>query len=317
VSPVRVDIGICVKNAETTIKEAIERVMEQDFPHECMELIVVDGCSRDKTLSIVKDCLDTIDMKSKVFRENKGLGHARQIVVDNASGDYIVWVDGDMVLSKDFVRKQVEFMDENPDVGIAKGKYEMRSGPNLLATLEIYSRAAAKLADYSREKARSKSLGTSGCIYRVKAIRQAGGFDKNIKGYGEDWDAEYRTRLAGWSLCTCQVPYQDYERLGLTWKELWRRYWKRGYDMHDVLEKHKGVIKVYAMLPPLAFLAGLFNSFSVYRLTRKKIVFLLPFFYALKMVYWWFGFIRRRLESQPRLYAVGEQLTKSIYNGKT
>jgi len=316
-SPVRVDIGICVKDAEATIKEAIERVMEQDFPHEFMELIVVDGCSRDKTLSIVKDCLDKVDMKSKVFRENKGLGHARQLVVDNARGDYIVWVDGDMVLSKDFVRKQVKFMEDNPDVGIAKGKYEMRAGPNLLATLEIYSRAAAKLGDYRREKARSKSLGTSGCIYRVKAIRQAGGFDKTIKGYGEDWDAEYRTRLAGWSLCTCPVPYQDYERLGISWKELWRRYWKRGYDMHDVLEKHKGVIKVYAMLPPLAFLAGLFNSFSVYRLTRKKIVFLLPFFYTLKMIYWWFGFIRRHLESHPNLHNLDAQLTKNIYNSKT
>jgi glycosyltransferase involved in cell wall biosynthesis len=316
-SNVRVDIGICVKNAEATIKEAIERVMEQDFPHEFMELIVVDGCSRDKTLSIVKDCLDTIDMKSKVFRENKGLGHARQIVVDNASGDYIVWVDGDMVLSKDFVRKQVAFMEENPDVGIAKGKYELRPGPNLLATLEIYSRAAAKLADYSREKARSKSLGTSGCIYRVKAIRQAGGFDKNIKGYGEDWDAEYRTRLAGWSLCTCQVPYQDYERLGLTWKELWRRYWKRGYDMHDVLEKHRGAIKLYTMLPPTAFLAGLLNSMAVYKLTREKFVFLLPFLYPLKMTFWWFGFIRRHLESQPKMGNGDEQKTKSIYNSKT
>jgi glycosyltransferase involved in cell wall biosynthesis len=316
-SPVRVYIGICVKDAEATIKEAIERVMEQDFPHEFMELIVVDGGSRDKTLSIVKDCLDTVDMENKIFSENKGLGHARQIVVDNASGNYIVWVDGDMVLSKDFVRKQVEFMEENPDVGIAKGKYEMRPGPNLLATLEIYSRAAAKLGDYRCEKARSKSLGTSGCIYRVKAIRQAGGFDETIKGYGEDWDAEYRTRLAGWSLCTCQVPYQDYERLGLSWKELWRRYWKRGYDMHDVLEKHKGVIKVYAMLPPLAFLAGLLNSFFVYRLTRKKIVFLLPFFYPLKMVYWWFGYIRRHLESQPNLHNADEQLTKDIYNSKT
>jgi len=297
VSNIRVAVGMCVKNAEVTVKEAIEQVIEQDFPHEFMELIVVDGCSRDKTLSIVKDCLDTIDMKSKIFCENKGLGHARQIVVDNARGDYIVWVDGDMVLAKDFVRKQVEFMEENSDVGIAKGKYELRHGPNLLSTLEIYSRAAAKLGDFRHEKARSKSLGTSGCIYRVKAIRQAGGFDKNIKGYGEDWDAEYRTRAAGWSLCICQVRYQDYERLGLTWKELWLRYWKRGYDSYDVLEKHSGIIKLYTMLPPAAFLAGILNSLSVYRLTREKIVFLLPFFYPLKMMFWWFGFISRHLES--------------------
>ena len=299
-SNVKVTVGMCVKDAEATVREAMESVIDQDFPHELMELIVVDGCGRDKTPLIVKDCLDKIDIRYRIFRENEGLGHARQIVVDNASGDYIVWVDGDMVFSKDFVRKQVEFMEQNPNVGIAKGKYELSPGPDLLATLEIYSRAAAKLADHSLEKARSKSLGTAGCIYRVEAIRQAGGFDKGIKGYGEDWDAEYRTRAAGWSLCTTQVQYRDYERLGLTWKELWLRYWKRGYDLHDVFEKYRGVIKFYRMLPPAAFLSGLFNSLTLYKLMREKVVFLMPLLNTLETTAWWLGFIRRRLDSPEK-----------------
>jgi glycosyltransferase involved in cell wall biosynthesis len=293
----KVTVGICVKNAEASIKEAIDSIINQDFPHEFMELIIVDGCSTDKTLSISKEWLEKKDLTYKIFKENKGLGKARQIVVDNASGDYIVWVDGDMVLSREFVRKQVEFMNHNPKVGIAKGKYELSSGPNLLATLEIYSRAAAKLVDYRQKKAISKSLGTSGCIYRVKAIRQVGGFDENIKGYGEDLDAEYRTRTAGWSLRVIQVLYRDYERLGLTWKKLWVTYWKRGFDMIDFIRKHNGIIKLYWMLPPVAFLAGLFNSLEMYKLIRVKVVFLLPLQHALKMTPWWFGFIQRRLAS--------------------
>jgi len=299
-SNVRVTVGMCVKNVETTVKEAIESIIDQDFPHGLMELIVVDGYSRDGTLSIIRDYLGKIDVKIRIFHESKGLGQARQIVVDNARGDYIVWVDGDMVLSQDFVRKQVEFMEQNPKVGIAKGKYELSPGPNLLATLETYSRVAAKLADYSLEKMRSKSLGTSGCIYRVEAIRQAGGFDINIKGYGEDWDAEYRTRAAGWSLYTTPVQYRDYERLGLTWKELWFRYWKRGYELHDVLQKHRGVIKLYRMSLPATFLSGLFNSLALYKLIREKVVFLMPPLYTLKMTAWWLGFIRRRLDSHAK-----------------
>lgn len=303
---VRVTLGMCVRNAEPTVKEAIETVIDQDFPHELMELIVVDGYSSDRTLSIIQNYLAKVDIKNRIFRENEGLGQARQIVVNNASGDYIVWVDGDMVLSKDFVRKQVEFMEQNPKAGIAKGRYELTPGPNLLATLEIYSRAAAKIADYGLEKTRSKSLGTSGCIYRVEAIRQAGGFDKNIKGYGEDWDAEYRTRATGWSLYTTQVKYRDYERLGLTWKELWQRHWKRGYDMHDIFQKHKGVIKLYSMLPLAAFLLGLFNSLTLYRLKREKVVFLLPLLHPLEMTAWWLGFIRRRLDSRSNRHVLKE-----------
>jgi glycosyltransferase involved in cell wall biosynthesis len=282
---------MCIKNVEATIKEAIESVIEQDYPHEFMEFIIVDGYSKDKSISIIKDCLSQVSIKNKIFYENEGLGNARQIVVDNASGDYIVWVDGDMVLSKDFVRRQVEFMEQNPHVGIAKGRYELSSGANLLSTLEIYSRAADKMEDYSSEKTRFKSLGTSGCIYRVKAIRQVGGFDKNIKGYGEDWDAEYRTRAAGWSLRTSPVYYRDYERLGVRWKELWHRYRRRGYDLHYFFQKYKGIIQVYRMLPFVAFLAGLLKSSALYGLTRQKLVFLLPFQYMFKMSAWWFGYI--------------------------
>lgn len=298
---VQVTLGMCVKNAETTVKQAMESVINQDFPHKFMQLIVVDGCSKDRTLSVVENCLGETDLQNKIFHENEGLGRARQIVVDNADGNYIVWVDGDMILSGDFVRKQVDFMENNPQVGIAKGKYEMTPGPDLLATLEIYSRAGAKLEDYNSQTARSKSLGTSGCIYRVGAIRQAGGFDEKITGYGEDWDAEYRTRRAGWKLCTTQVRYRDYERLGLTWKNLWRRYWQRGYDLYRVFQKHKCVIRLYRMLPPAAFLSGLLKSLTLYKLTRRKIVYLLPFQHTLKNVAWWMGFARRAYESSIQI----------------
>ena len=294
----KVTIGVCVKNCEDFIKEAVDSVIGQDFPHELMELIIVDGYSEDKTLSILKDNLGKTDLKHKIFYENEGLGRARQIVVDNSGGDYIVWVDGDMVLSRDFVREQVEFMERHPDVGIAKGKLGLTPGANWIATLEIYSRAASKMVDFNyKVKARSKSMGTSGCIYRVRAIRQVGGFDENIKGYGEDFDAEYRIRTTGWLLCTTHVQYRDYERRGLTWKDLWCRYLRRGYDMHHFLDKNKGMITLYKMLPPAAFLAGLFHSIKIYRLTSRKVAFLLPLQYVLKMIAWCLGFVRSSLAS--------------------
>jgi len=43
-------------------------------------------------------------------------------MVDNASGEYIEWVDSDVVLPKNYLRKQVEFMDRNPGVGAARKK---------------------------------------------------------------------------------------------------------------------------------------------------------------------------------------------------
>jgi len=45
-----------------------------------------------------------------------------------------------MILLKNFVRKQVEFMEQNPKVGIAKGKLPLKMLKNTLATLEMFSR---------------------------------------------------------------------------------------------------------------------------------------------------------------------------------
>jgi len=289
-----VTIGVCVRNAEATIKEALESIIEQDYPHNLLELIIVDGCSKDQTVTIIDECLKNVNIKTKIFREKGGLGLARNIVVENATGDYIVWVDGDMTLSKDFIKRQVEFMMQNPKVGIAKGQYELILGANFLSTLEIYSRAVDKITVYSPKKTRYRSLGTSGCIYRVNAIKQVGNFDKSIRGYGEDWDAEFRISTAGWSLCTTQAYYRDYERFGITWKELWCRYWRRGYDLYCFYEKYKGLLQLYRMLPIFAFFSGLLKSRILYKLTRRKFVFLLPFQYKLKMIAWWLGYISHR-----------------------
>jgi glycosyltransferase involved in cell wall biosynthesis len=303
-----VTIGVCVRNGEDTIKEAIESIIEQDFPHKLVELLVVDGYSEDKTLFIIKKSLESSVIKSKIFGENKGLGYARQIVVDNAEGEYIVWVDGDMIISRDYVRKLSDFMKRHPEVGIAKGKQALEPGANLLATLEAFSRAAGKMVDYQSKRAYSKALGTSGSIYRTRAVRQVGGFDKDLKGYGEDWDVEIRVREAGWSLLTIDAKYLDYERRGLTWKTLWSRYWRRGYDMHYFLHKNRGLIKHYRMFPPAAFLSGLLHAYKLFKITQRKTVFLLPFQYAFKVTAWYVGFIKSHLNSHRRKYD-GHQMT--------
>ena len=284
---VKVTIGLCVKNAEATIKQATDSLFSQDFPHELMELIVVDGYSVDKTLSIIKDSLKNTDIRSKILYENKGLGHARQIVVDNAEGKYIIWVDGDLVLSRDYVRKQVEFMERNPKVGIAKGKYGIHKESSLVAALEDIEFVSS--FRYQGEIG-SKPLATSGCIYRVEAIRQVGGFDESIKGVGEDMDAEYRIRGAGWLLYI--TPAIFYERRRKTWKSLWDEYFWHGRGGRHLLGKNRQLVNLYKMFPPVALVAALFRIAVAYRVTRRKVVFLLPFHYAFKRIAWFLGFIK-------------------------
>jgi cellulose synthase/poly-beta-1,6-N-acetylglucosamine synthase-like glycosyltransferase len=51
----KVTIGVCVRNGEDNIRDAVESVISQDFPHEFMEVIFVDDGSTDKTLSTIEN----------------------------------------------------------------------------------------------------------------------------------------------------------------------------------------------------------------------------------------------------------------------
>ena len=286
---IKVTIGVCVRNSENSIKDVINSIINQDFPHELVEVVFVDDGSKDKTLSIIKSSVPGMDMKVKAFHhEWKGLGATRNVVVNNANGEYIIWVDSDMRLSRDFVRRQVEFMDKNPDVGIGKGRYGMYNATSLASYLENVEAIVEFLN--SEQKTLSKPLGTGGSIYRVKAITEIGGFNENIKGVGEDMDAEYRIRTSGWLLQTTTADF--YEKRRKNWKDLWNEYFWHGSGGRTILNKVSPYSMLYKLFPPTAVLIVISRSCNAYKLVHKKVVFLIPLHWIFKRTAWLLGFLK-------------------------
>lgn len=287
-----------MKNGAATLREAIKSILSQDFPHELMEVIFVDDGSEDQTLSIMKSCVPKSDINVKIFHhEWKGLGPSRNLVVKEANGDYIIWVDGDMILPRDHVRMSVEFMERNPGVGIGKATPTAHPAESLVGFLEDSCFIAA--FHIFGKRASSRTLGTGGAIYRVKAIRQVGGFDDTITGVGEDMDAEYRIRKAGW-LTYLGTPALFYERRRRTLEGLWKENFWHGYGGYCILRRSGSVFALYEMTPLAGFFAGAWYSTIAYKLIRRKIVFLLPFQYAFKRIAWCLGFFKGQVEEYKR-----------------
>jgi len=292
-----VTIGVCVRNSASTIREAIESIMDQDYPHELIEVIFVDDGSDDNTLSIIREYALKMDTKVKIFHHDwRGLGYSRNVVIANSSGKYIIWVDGDMIIPRDHVRKQVEFMEKNPKIGIAKARYGIYPKNTLIGFLED---AAYLAVDYKYEgkEDRSRALGTGGAIYRVKAIRDVGGFDNHISGVGEDMYAEFKIRNAGWRLYRA-TPATFYEKRRKTWKDLWSENFWHGYGGHQIFNKRRDMLALYKMTPLAGFLAGVWYSTIAYRLIHKKVVFFLPVQYTFKRIAWCFGFIKGQVSGR-------------------
>lgn len=294
----KVTIGVCVRNSAATLREAIESIICQDFPHELMEVIFVNDGSEDKTLFIINNYSPNMNMRVKVFSHGwKGLGPSRNIVVNNASGDYIVWVDGDMILPEDHVRNQFEFMEHHPRVAIAGGSFGMWPRASLVGVLDnlAYMAHPVKYGEKSRNLP-----GTGGAIYRVEAIKQVKGFDEDIMGSSEDIDVAYRVKSVGWLVARDKALF--YGRCRETWKELWNQYLWYGYGAHYINHKNKGIISLPKMSPQVTFCTGIIDSVIAYRLIRRKIAFLLPFHLIFKNIAWWLGFFKGHLRGYGHKY---------------
>ena len=290
----KVTIGLCVKNVEATINEAIDGILSQTYPHQLMELVVVDGFSEDRTLMLIKKKLADKDIVSSFYKENTGLGMARQMVVEKARGDYIVWVDGDIILSPDYIKNQVEYMENNPQVAAAGGKYGVCSGKSFVSKMENIVVVVESEYGMPATSNLGQLPGTEGSIYRVEAIRVVNGFDVSIKGAAEDLDAAYRMKEAGWSLSVTNELFQEACRE--TWLSLWDQYFWYGYGAHFIFNKKKGSIELHKMVPIAGFLAGVIHSIRAYKITNKKFFFLLPIHYTFKRIAWCFGFAKAYID---------------------
>ena len=284
-----VTIGVCVRNRETMIGDALESIAQQDFPRELMENIIVDDGSSDNTLAIVRTLDKKLKLNAKIIHQEwKGLGPSRNVILNGSTGKYIIWVDSDMILAKDFVALQVKFMEENPAVGVAKGSYGIYRA-NFVSTLENLEFITTN-SKWMRQFD-SNALGTGGSIYRVEAIRRVGGFSMSIKGSGEDAEAEFRIRRAGWKLDTTSATFFEIRRSD--WQSLWKEYFWWGKGGMNLVEG-KIATSRYKLFPPFAFVVECVRVVVAYKTVRRKIALLLPFHYVFKRVAWMAGLLHER-----------------------
>ena len=98
-------------NSERTIEETIQSVLAQTYDN--WEMIIVDDCSLDETLTIVKKFLEK-DARIVLVEldENSGVASARNAGIKRASGRYIAFLDSNDLWNPDKLKRQIGFMKE-------------------------------------------------------------------------------------------------------------------------------------------------------------------------------------------------------------
>ena len=203
-----ISIGITCYNAADTIQRAIKSALEQSWDN--IEIIIVDDCSTDRSIDVIKKSLTNIN-NARLIEHEKNLGPAgaRQTLLDNANGEFIAFFDDDDESSPNRVQTQYErIISYEKTTGAsliacyASGKrvypngYELEL--NAIGSKQVIP-AGSSVADYllfyKRNKGWFYGTGTPSCalMLRKNTLIEAGGFDTTLRRVE---DVDFAIRLA-------------------------------------------------------------------------------------------------------------------------
>lgn len=110
ISRIKVSVICPTFNCENYIRDTLLSILSQT--HSNLEVIVIDDCSNDNTVEIVKSINDS---RIRLFENvsNKGPAYSRNRGIKETTGQYIAFLDGDDLWREDKIEHQLTFMVNN------------------------------------------------------------------------------------------------------------------------------------------------------------------------------------------------------------
>jgi GT2 family glycosyltransferase len=219
------------------------------------EIFVVDNGSQDGSVDSVRRTFPEIELIQN--QENLGFARANNDALRKSTGRYALLSNTDVILKDGAIEALAEFMDRNPDVGIAGGQLLNGDGskqnsfdnfPSLAtevinkSLLRIFfpTRYPSKRVNYSSPIDVHSVIGAC-MIVRSQAIREVGLLDEDYFFFMEETDWCYRMKRRGWRVC--HVPRAEIIHLQGKTAHVVRDKAKIEYyrSLYLFFKKHRGI----------------------------------------------------------------------------
>lgn len=170
-----VSVVIPCFNAEAWVAEAIESCLAQTHPH--VEIIVVDDCSTDRSVEILKTYGDRIAWECLPRRSGGNVARNRGFA--SSKGDYVLFLDADDYILPEKLERQVAFLEETGHdavYGDWQARFHELDGTTRLSEVVKSGPQAdlleALLADWW--------TAVVSLLYRRSAVERVGGWDETL-----------------------------------------------------------------------------------------------------------------------------------------
>jgi len=114
----KLSVAVCTFNRAESLRECLESLTKQSFTD--FEVVIIDANSTDQTSQVINGYSQKLKIK-KVIETGKGLAKARDLGWKSSQGEFVSWIDDDVVVSEGWAKAVVEILTENKDIAGVSG----------------------------------------------------------------------------------------------------------------------------------------------------------------------------------------------------
>lgn len=166
------DISVVIPalNEEKYLHRCLSSLVCQS-PKEAVEIIVVDGGSRDRTIEVAKEYAHKV-----LVEPARPVGAARNVGAKEAEGEILAFIDADTIASEEWLEEIARTFGSEPGAVGVTGPTLPYEGTQLDRV--AYHVATGWVQRFSLKLGRPHVAGFN-CAYRTRAFWDAGGFDED------------------------------------------------------------------------------------------------------------------------------------------
>jgi glycosyltransferase involved in cell wall biosynthesis len=244
-----------MRNEEAYIVRCLQSVIDQDYPEELVEVIVVDGGSIDNSVKIVKEMVEKHSNIKLLGGPGVNCPTAMNIGINNARGELISKIDGHGYVAPDFLRMGAKHLLKEEEIKCVGGfvkpvSQSYVSKANALARSSVLG--VGKGIYSMREE--PKYVDTVQCgVYKKDVFGEVGLFDESLQ-FGEDEEVNWRIRKKGYKiLVTPEMRFFYFVRD--SFGKLFKQYLNYGVARVRVIHKHLDFFNIKHIIPATFVLA--------------------------------------------------------------